>query len=243
MEITIEVEKLVKQFGKKIAVDGISFSVEKNCVFGLLGPNGSGKTTTLRLLATTLEPTSGKIKIDKLVFNKNSENKIRHLIGYVPQKDALYPDLTVWENIDLFSSAYSYSTDRRKRIDEVLEQVNLSDCKDSLCRNLSGGMAKRVSIACALVHKPSIVLFDEITVGLDPQSRYQIWSLVRQLKKYSTVIMTTHYMDEAEELCNKIVIMESGKIRATGTPKELISKFNAKSLNDVMIMSSEIKNV
>jgi len=243
MEITLEVENLVKRFGKKFAVNSISFSVGENCVFGLLGPNGSGKTTTLRLLATTLEKTSGKIKIGKSLYNRKNENKIRHMIGYVPQRDALYPDLTVWENIDLFSSAYSYKTDRIKRIDEVLDQVNLNDFKNILCRDLSGGMAKRVSIACALVHSPSIILFDEITVGLDPQSRYQIWSLVRQLKKHATVIMTTHYMDEAAELCDEIVIMQSGKICAAGTPKELISKFKVENLDDVMLMASEIKNV
>lgn len=241
MPTILEVIDLVKIFDNKVAVNKVNFEVEKNSVFGLLGPNGSGKTTTLRLILTSLTPNSGSIRINDFPYNGKHEHKIKHIIGYVPQKDALYPDLTIKENIDLFFSAYSYQGDRKKRIEEVVKLVNLTAEKDKLCRNLSGGMLKRASIACALVHKPEIILFDEVTVGLDPQSRYQIWDLVRMLKKDSTVIMTTHYMDEAEELCDEIIIMDNGNLYETGSPKELVLKHNAKDLNEAMLKISKQK--
>lgn len=239
MENIVEVKNLIKIFNKiKKAVNGISFEVKKNTIFGILGPNGSGKTTTLRMLTTILEPTSGDIKIEELDY-KNNAQAIRRDIGYVPQKDALYPNLTVYENVDFFFSAYKYEDNRKERIIDCLRKVDLLDAKEYLAKNLSGGMAKRLSIACAIVHEPKVLFFDEVTMGLDPVAREKIWNLTRELKGHSTVVMTTHYMDEAEALCDKLIIMRSGKIISTGHPREIMREFKAKNLHEVMASIKE----
>ncbi len=230
----VKVEGLTKIFNnRKKAVNNISFEVKSGTIFGILGPNGSGKTTTLRMLTTILEPTKGSIKIEELDY-KNNAQQIRYDIGYVPQKDALYQNLTVYENVDFFFSAYKYSGKRKGRILEVLKKVDLLENKNDLAKNLSGGMAKRLSIACAVVHEPKIVFFDEVTMGLDPVAREKIWNLTRELKEISTVVMTTHYMDEAEALCDQLIIMRNGKIITEGHPKEIIKNYNAKNLHEVM---------
>lgn len=235
----VKVEGLTKVFNKrKRAVKGISFSVKGNSIFGILGPNGSGKTTTLRMLTTILEPTKGEIKIEDLDY-KNDAQQIRYDIGYVPQKDALYHNLTVYENVDFFFSAYKYSENRKERIIEVLKEVDLFESINVLAKNLSGGMAKRLSIACAIVHKPKIVFFDEVTMGLDPIAREKIWNLAIKLKEISTVIMTTHYMDEAEALCDDLIILREGKIISQGHPKGIIKEFHAKNLHEVMASIKE----
>lgn len=235
----IEVKDLTKVFSSgNVAVNSISFEVQKNQVFGILGPNGSGKTTTLRMLTTILDPTRGKIKIEGKDY-KSDPQSIRLDIGYVPQKDALYGNLTCWENIDLFFSAYHYADNRKNRIQEVFEEVNLWGVKDRLVKNLSGGMAKRLSIAAAIVHKPKVVFFDEITMGLDPVARNNIWTMVKNLREHSTVIMTTHYMDEAEELCDNLIIMAEGSIIARGKPVEIIKRYKAKGLHEVITQISK----
>ena len=240
--IIVEVKNLTKVFKNNIAVNKISFDVTKNQVFGILGPNGSGKTTTLRMMTTILSPTSGEIFIEGKDY-KIDPQQIRLDIGYVPQKDALYGNLTCYENLDLFFSAYPYSDNRKNRILEVLDEVDLLDVKNRLARDLSGGMAKRLSIACAIVHKPKVVFFDEITMGLDPVARNNIWKLVRKLKDHSTVIMTTHYMDEAEELCEELIIMSSGSIIARGNPQEIVKKYHAKGLHEVITLIAKEQDV
>ncbi len=243
MKDIISVKNLCKTFGDKRAVDKISFDIQENTIFGILGPNGSGKTTTLRMLTTILSPTSGSIKIDCLNYYKDSQ-KIRYNIGYVPQADALYKNLSVWDNVDFFFSAYHYVGNHRERINEVLRDVGLYEVRKNLAKNLSGGMLKRLSIACAIAHKPKIVFFDEVTMGLDPVARQTVWDLLNNLKKSSTVVMTTHYMDEAEELCDELVIMSQGKIIDAGKPKEVIKKYEAENLHDVFVTISKLeKNV
>jgi len=238
----VEAKNLIKVFSAgNVAVNSISFDVDKNQVFGILGPNGSGKTTTLRMLTTILDPTNGEIRIEGVDYNADPQ-KIRLDIGYVPQKDALYGNLTCHENVDLFFSAYPYSENRKNRIREVLEQVDLLEVKNRLAKNLSGGMAKRLSIACAIVHKPKVIFFDEITMGLDPVARNNIWSLIRKLKEHATIVMTTHYMDEAEELCDELIIMAEGAIIAEGNPKEIINKYQAKGLHEVISQISKEHN-
>lgn len=242
-EPIIEVTNLTKIFSAgNTAVNATSFKVKRNQVFGILGPNGSGKTTTLRMLTTILAPTKGSVTIEDLDYLKDQQ-RIRLDIGYVPQKDALYDNLTVYENVDIFFAAYPYKFDRKARIQEVLEEVNLWGEKNVLARSLSGGMAKRLSIAAAIVHKPKVVFFDEVTMGLDPVARNNIWDLVRSLQKHSTVVMTTHYMDEAEQLCDDLIIMNEGAIIARGNPRAIIKKFNVKGLQEVITKIAKEHNV
>jgi ABC-2 type transport system ATP-binding protein len=229
----IKTSGLTKIFGTKKVVSGISFEVLKNTIFGILGPNGSGKTTTLRMLATILSPTSGSIEIEGLDYINNAQ-EIRQNIGYVPQKDALYLNLSVWENVDFFFSAYKYDGNRNERISETLKMVDLLGSKAKLVKNLSGGMAKRLSIACAIVHKPQILFFDEATMGLDPVAREKIWQLTFELKKTATIITTTHYMDEAQTLCDQLIILREGKIIIEGSPEQIIARHRAKNLQEVL---------
>lgn len=230
----ITVKKLTKIFpNHKTAVDGIDFNVAQNTIFGIIGPNGSGKTTILRMLTTILPPSSGDIEVDGINFHHNGYS-ILPKIGYVPQKDALYPNLTVWENLDFFFSAYQYRENRHHRIEEVIREVGLWNARHMLVKNLSGGMAKRLSIACSIVHQPNILFFDEVTMGLDPVARTKIWQLARKLKETATIVMTTHYMDEAELLCDELIILRSGKIIAQGSPRTIIKQSKVKNLHEVM---------
>jgi len=234
MEEIIKVEKLTKVFdNSKTAVNRISFNVKKNSIFGILGPNGSGKTTTQRMLTTLLKPTSGTIEIEGINYSTGGYQILKD-IGYVPQKDALYQNLTTWENIDFFFSAYRYDGNRKDRIIKILKDIDLVNAKDVFAKNLSGGMAKRLSIACAITHQPKIILFDEVTMGLDPVAREKIWELTKKLKENATIILTTHYMDEAEKLCDELIILRNGKIIASGSPAEIINKFKVKNLHEVM---------
>jgi len=229
----IEVKKLKKYFGRTRAVDDISFAVEKGEIFGFLGPNGSGKTTTLRMLSTILKPTAGEIKIlEKNI--KDDIHKIKSEIGYIPQKESLYMDLTVRENLEFFNMGYNLADDLlKKKIEEVLGILELTDKSDTLARTLSGGYLKRLSIAVELVHNPQILICDEITIGLDPVLRHNIWEVLKKLKKHSTIIFTTHYLEEAEELCDRVALMSGGRILCIGKPREIADSFKAKNLNHV----------
>ncbi len=234
----IETQDLVKRFGRnKPATDGVSLKILPGQTIGLIGPNSSGKSTLQRMLATVLRPTSGSIKYNgRHVRNGLHKDRLRRNIGYVPQGDCLYGDLTIEENLLLFSEPYGLKKRTRKsRIENLLVGLELVERRHYLVRNLSGGMAKRASIAAALVHNPKIVFMDEVTMGLDPTSRQKIWQLIRELKnKRITVIMTTHYLNEVQSLCDKVLILSKGKLVEDDTPEALLEKYHTDDLDDVI---------
>ncbi len=219
----IEVNGLVKRYGHRVAVNGVSFSVQEGEIFGLLGPNGAGKTTTISILATLLPLDEGKVSI--LGYDLVQEaDRIKPLIGFVPQELALYPTLSAWDNLAFFGRIYGLRGKLLKeRIAAVLELVGLQDRAKDAVRTFSGGMKRRLNIAAGLIHQPRILFLDEPTVGVDPQSRNFIFEHIERLKAEGmTIIYTTHYMEEAERLCDRVAIMDEGRILALDTPKGLI---------------------
>jgi len=222
----IKIEALVKNFDKRIAVNGLNLEIEQGEIFGLLGPNGAGKTTTIRMLTMLTKPTAGEIKIDGLDIHHDVE-KIKALIGIVPQHINLDQDLTVGENLELHGRLYHMSArERKSRTIELLEYVELSERINDRVQSLSGGMKRRLLIARALMHKPKILFLDEPTVALDPQVRRRLWDLIRRMhNEHITVLLTTHYIEEAENLCNRVAIMEKGKLIALDSPVNLCQRF------------------
>jgi len=219
----IEVYDLVKVFNGSIrAVDGVTFNVEEGEVFGFLGPNGAGKTTTVKILVTLLKPTSGVAKVAGYDVVRNP-NDVRRSIGVVFQNPALDDRLTGRENLDYHARMYGISgSERKKRIEEVLELVGLTEYGDTLVRNYSGGMKRRLEIARGLMHKPRILFLDEPTLGLDAQTRRAIWDYIKELNKEGvTIFLTTHYMEEADYLCDRVAIIDHGKILIIDNPNEL----------------------
>ncbi len=220
---TIRVENLTKQFNGLTAVDHIAFSVPEGELFGLLGPNGAGKTTTINMLATLLKPTSGYAEVAGFDVAK-SRDSVRKSIGIVFQEPALDSKLTGKENLDFHAMMYNIERDeRRRRIDEVLRLVDLTEKASVLVEKYSGGMKRRLEIARGLIHRPKVLFLDEPTLGLDAQTRRLIWDYVKKLNKESrvTIILTTHYMEEADYLCDRIAIMDHGKFVALDAPHKL----------------------
>ncbi|MFL5772596.1 MAG: ABC transporter ATP-binding protein [Flavisolibacter sp.] len=214
----ISVNDLVKNYDSFEAVKGISFEVYEGEIFGLLGPNGAGKSTTLEIIETLREKTSGKIIVDDIDLDKDPQ-EIKKIIGVQLQTSGYYPGLNLIELIDLFAGLYN----RKVNAMELLEMVNLRDKSRSKVKELSGGQKQRFSIATTLINDPKIIFLDEPTTGLDPQARRNLWDLVKQIQgRGTTVIITTHYMDEAEYLCDRVAIIDSGKIVAMATPDRLI---------------------
>jgi ABC-2 type transport system ATP-binding protein len=214
----ISVRDLVKKYGDFTAVNGISFDVEEGEVFGLLGPNGAGKTTTLEIIETLRAKTSGKVIVDGKDLDKEP-NEIKKVIGVQLQAAGFYPNLNLKELIELFSGLYNVKTDPM----ELLKSVNLEDKAKAKFKELSGGQKQRFSIATTIINRPKIIFLDEPTTGLDPQARRNLWELIRELKATgTTVVITTHYMDEAEELCDRVAIVDSGKIISLNTPDNMI---------------------
>ena len=221
--VIISVEHLVKNYGNFEAVKGISFEVYENEIFGLLGPNGAGKSTTLEIIETLRAKTDGKIFVDGIDLDKNPQ-EIKKIIGVQLQTSGYYPNLTLLELIDLFAGLYNNDVNAL----ELLDLVNLRDEAKSNVKELSGGQKQRFSIATTLINNPKIIFLDEPTTGLDPQARRNLWDLVRQIRsRGTTVIITTHYMDEAEYLCDRVAIVDSGKIVALNTPDKLIDELVA----------------
>jgi ABC-2 type transport system ATP-binding protein len=223
METIISVKDLVKNYGKFEAVKGISFDVFKGEIFGLLGPNGAGKSTTLEIIETLRDKTSGKIIVDGLDLD-TQVNKIKQIIGVQLQTSGFYPGLNLLELIQLFSGLYNTKVDPF----ELLDTVNLREKAKNKYKEMSGGQKQRFSIATTLINEPKIIFLDEPTTGLDPQARRSLWELIRHIReKGTTVIITTHYMDEAEYLCDRVAIMDEGKILALQTPDVLIDELVA----------------
>jgi len=217
----IQVEQLTKKFDHLMAVDHINFSIARGEIFGFLGPNGAGKTTTLSILSTLLKPTSGKAYVNGFDV-ESQQSEVRRSIGVVFQDPTLDEELTARENMDIHGRLYGMKN-RREKIDELLNLVELDKRKNQLVKQFSGGMKRRLEIARGLLHEPTILFLDEPTLGLDPQTRNHLWDYIRDLnqRKGVTIILTTHYMDEAEKLSNRIAIIDHGKIIALDTPKAL----------------------
>jgi len=214
----IEVSDLVKNYGTFQAVKGISFSVYEGEIFGLLGPNGAGKSTTLEIIETLRQKTSGKVSVDGINLDEQP-NEIKKIIGVQLQTSGYYPNLNLIELIALFAGLYNEEVNPL----ELLKTVNLEDKAKNKFKELSGGQKQRFSIATTLINKPRIIFLDEPTTGLDPQARRNLWDLIRNIQaKGATVIITTHYMDEAEILCDRVAIIDAGKIIAMASPDKLI---------------------
>jgi len=222
----IEAHDLTKRYGEFVAVDGIDFSVERGETFGFLGPNGAGKSSTMRMIGAVSPPSGGTLR----VLGRDPERdgpEIRARLGVVPQDDNLDLELDVGENLHVYGRFFGLPRDEiRRRTDELLEFVHLADRRESRVDSLSGGMKRRLTIARALINEPELMLLDEPTTGLDPQARHALWDRLYRLKQRGvTLVLTTHYMDEAEQLCDRLVVMDRAKIVAEGSPRELIDRY------------------
>ena len=245
----LEIKNISKSFGTTKAVDNISLSLEKGAFYGLLGPNGAGKSTTINILSTVLKPDEGAVSINGFDLLKEPQ-KCKQSIGIVPQEIALYEELSAYDNLMFWGGLYNLSGNTLKQnINDTLELMGLSDRKNDKINSYSGGMKRRINIAAALLHRPQLLLMDEPTVGIDPQSRNLIFDVLEKLHGDGmTIIYTTHYMEEAERLCNRIGIIDHGKIIGEGTLDELRATSNTKdivkiqtgNLNDIQITA--VKN-
>lgn len=221
-DIILKTTDLTKKYNNKVVVDNLNIEIRKGEIFGLLGPNGAGKSTTMNMICSIVRPTAGEIEL--LGKNPWKEKKeVIHKIGYIPQELAIHGNLKAWENVELFTSLYGIKGQAlKKSINDSLEYVGLLERKDEFAKNFSGGMKRRLNIACAIGHNPELLIFDEPTVGIDPQSRNFILDKIKESNaKGTTVIYTSHYMEEVEAICTRIAIMDNGKIIACGTSQEL----------------------
>ena len=227
----IEVESLRKEYGDLVAVDGVAFSAQKGEIFGLLGPNGAGKSTTIGCISGLLQPTGGRVRV---LGHDVATDPVaaKQQLGIVPQELALYEDLSARENLSYWGGAYGLrGTELRGRVDAVLETVGLLDRAKEAVKKFSGGMKRRLNFGCGIIHEPKVLLLDEPTVGVDPQSRVRLLDLVRaQAKSGTCVLYTTHYMEEAQDLCDRLAIMDNGQIIALGTLAELRGQLEERDL-------------
>lgn len=221
----IKIKNLRKHYGSLKAVDGLDITIPAGEYFGLLGPNGAGKTTTIKMISSLTPMTSGDIEIDSISIGRN-QTSVKSKIGIVPQHNNLENEMTVWENMELQGRLYGIGKKEREfRTTELLTFAGMLDKKDTMSKNLSGGMKRRLLIARALIHKPQVLLLDEPSVGLDPDVRKNIWDLIKGLKKEGiTLILTTHYIEEAEAICDKVGLMDRGRLVEVGRPDYLINK-------------------
>ena len=224
-QVVVQAQSLSKIYGQQPAVDGIDFEVNQGETFGLLGPNGAGKSTTMRMIACRTPPTSGQLFIEGRDV-RTQAREIRSLIGVVPQENNLDPDLNVLRNLIVYASYFRIPTKQAgQRAARLLDFIGLSERADARIDQLSGGMKRRLMIARSLLHEPRLLVLDEPTTGLDPQVRQEIWQKLEELRRVSgvTILLSTHYMEEAEKLCERLVVIDRGKILAAGTPRELVS--------------------
>ncbi len=245
------IDKLVKNYGSCCAVDNLSFKVNEGEIFGLIGPNGAGKSTTINIITTLDEMTSGSVTIDGMDISKDRE-KIRRIIGSVPQEIAVYPYLTARENVEFFASLYGLKGQKLKEsAEKALEFAGLADKADLKPKKMSGGMKRRLNIACGIAHEPKLIVMDEPTVGVDAQSREHIMNSIKKLRDSgATVIYTSHYMHEVEEICDRVAIVDKGRLVAEGTQQELITMISDSCtvkittvLNETVTADSLIKSV
>jgi ABC-2 type transport system ATP-binding protein len=237
MDTMIRVTNLVKRYGPITAVHDVSFEVRAGEIFAFLGPNGAGKTTTIKILTTLLKPTSGKVEVDGFDPTQN-QSEVRKRFGIVFQDPSLDDQLTAYENMDLHGALYSVpKTVRKERIERLLKLFQLWERRSDLAKNFSGGMRRRLEIARCLLHTPKIIFLDEPTLGLDPQTRNQLWTHIKKLNENEgvTVFLTTHYMDEAERTADRIAIIDHGAIVAQGTLAELKEKTGTESLEGAFL--------
>ncbi len=232
----IEVNGLEKRFGDTVALQGLTLQVAKGELFGLLGPNGAGKTTTINILCGILEPTGGAATVGGHPLPREAP-AVKEVIGVCPQDFSIFPYLTGRENVLLFGNLYGVpKAELRKRAAKLLEQMGLDGEADRKVKGYSGGMKRRISLATALIGDPEIAFLDEPTTGLDPQSRHAVWEFIRGLKeRQRTIVLTTHYMEEAEALCDRVAIIDHGQLIALGTPAELRDQHGAKDLEEVFL--------
>ena len=229
----IEIKKLVKKFKDKVAVNGINLEIKEGELFALLGTNGAGKTTTIKMLSGLLLPTSGEIKINNMNM-KRDVYKIKEILNVSPQETAIAPNLTVKENLEFMAGVYQIDN-RDKKINELIKQFKLNEVLNKRAKTLSGGWQRKVSIAISLINDPKILFLDEPTLGLDVIARKELWKVIEGLKGKITIILTTHYMEEAESLSDRIGIMADGNLVDVGTAKELMKKTKTKNIEDAFV--------
>ena len=236
----IVAKALTKTYDDFTAVDGINFTVKRGEAFGLLGPNGAGKSTTMRMIGATLQRSGGDLEILGKDPNKHGP-EIRAHLGVVPQQDNLDRELKVWENLYIYGRYFGLSRKFLKaKVEELIGFVKLEDKRDTKVDALSGGMKRRLTIARGLVNEPEILMLDEPTTGLDPQARHVLWDRLFRLKEQGvTLVITTHYMDEAEQLCDRLIVMDKGQIMAEGSPADLIRDYSSREVVEVRFGSSK----
>lgn len=237
----VKIENITKRFGSKTVVNNVSLSVQQGELFGLLGPNGAGKTTTINMMIGALAPDHGRIAING--SGTPGEQKVKRLLGVVPQTIAVYETLTARQNLEFFGRLYGLSGKAlQDRIQQTLEIVNLTERKNDKVSKFSGGMKRRVNIAAALLHKPSLLILDEPTVGVDPQSRNAIFESILKLKKEGcTIVVTSHYIEEVQKLCDRVGVMDEGRLVAEDTVEKLIADHGGKSILTVETASGKTK--
>ena len=231
--IAIETKNLTKKFKDKTAVNGVDLSIKQGELFALLGTNGAGKTTIIKILSGLILPTAGNIKIENMDMKKDVF-KIKEILNVSPQETAIAPNLTVTENLEFMAGVYQIK-DKEKKINELIKQFKLNDVLNKKAKTLSGGWQRKVSVAISLINDPKILFLDEPTLGLDVIARKELWKIINSLKGKITIVLTTHYMEEAERLSDRIGIMANGNIVEVGTSKELIKKTKTKNFEDAFV--------